>query len=172
MIMDDLYGKTLVMTTTNGTKAILASLEAEHVAIGAMINAEATIRWAASFGLPVHVVCAGTDGLVSWEDTLLAGQISLRLNITCRYVLGNDAALIADAVYRNHLANIQEKIPRSLILARGRGGRRVREVGLQDDIDAAAREENHEHSRVGVVQRDPLRITTESWTPRRSATIV
>jgi 2-phosphosulfolactate phosphatase len=158
-------GKTLVMTTTNGTRAILASLEAEHVGIAAMINAMGSIRWAASWNLPVHVVCAGTDGLVSLEDTQLAGEIANRLNLLCGYPLGNDGALIAEGVFRDSIrSQREESIPRSVLIARGRGGRRVREIGLQKDIEAAARRGDESWTNiVGVLERNPLRITRWDW---------
>ena len=40
----------------------------------------ATVGRVRSVGLPVHIVCAGTDGEVSLEDTLLAGAIVRRLD--------------------------------------------------------------------------------------------
>jgi 2-phosphosulfolactate phosphatase len=66
-------GKTLVMTTTNGTRAVLACLEAERVMIGAFPNFAATVQTLHAEDRPVHVVCAGTDGSISYEDALLAG---------------------------------------------------------------------------------------------------
>jgi 2-phosphosulfolactate phosphatase len=138
--------KTLVMTTTNGTRAILASLGAKHVGIGAMVNAESVTRWAASFGLPIHVVCAGTEGHVSLEDTLLAGALVDRLNRRSSFAFGNDSALIASAQFgesNGHvLGNPGTTWP--AILGRGRGGRRVREIGLGKDIEAAARWDSSE----------------------------
>jgi 2-phosphosulfolactate phosphatase len=165
LLKKDRKGKTLVMTTTNGTRAILASLEAEHVGIAAMINSVGSIRWAGSWNLPVHVVCAGTDGLVSLEDTLLAGEIASRLNIFWGYPLGNDEALIADALFRNSIrAERDESIPKPVLIGRGRGGRRVREIGLQKDIEASAREGDEAwNNLVGVLHRDPLRITRWEW---------
>lgn len=72
-------GKTLVMTTTNGTRAILASLEAERVYIASFGNLRATSTELSVQFLkkdhkhPVHIICAGTDGHISLEDSLLAG---------------------------------------------------------------------------------------------------
>ncbi len=57
------------MTTTNGTKALLASLEADRVLVGAFVNRAATLRAVANESRPIHLVCAGTDGFVSFEDT-------------------------------------------------------------------------------------------------------
>ena len=59
------------MTTTNGTRAILPASR-PTVVIGAFANREPT-RWAFPTTRPIHLVCAGTDGLISYEDALLAG---------------------------------------------------------------------------------------------------
>ncbi len=67
-------GKTLVMTTTNGTKAIHASLGADRVFIAAFTNAAATFLHDVGVH-PLHVICSGTDGKISLEDSLLAGYI-------------------------------------------------------------------------------------------------
>ena len=61
------------MTTTNGTRAILASLDADRVLVAGFVNRQATIEALKADGRPIHLVCAGTDGHVSLEDTMLAG---------------------------------------------------------------------------------------------------
>ena len=73
--------KTLVMTTTNGTRAILASQEAERVYIASFTNLRATSEEISvqflkkDHGHSVHIVCAGTEGHISLEDSLLAGAL-------------------------------------------------------------------------------------------------
>jgi 2-phosphosulfolactate phosphatase len=155
--------KTLVMTTTNGTKAILAALEANRVLIASFGNFEATCDAAArTASADVHVLCAGTEGDISHEDTLLAGAIVANLSRSesgrTEILLGNDSARIA----RSHwiLAEQAMRQGRSLesILASGRGGTRVREIGLADDITEAARL-NHLPV-VAELRRDPLRIVS------------
>ena len=66
-------GKTLVMTTTNGTRAILASLDAERVLVAAFSNFGMTVQWLHAEDRDIHIVCAGTEGEISFEDALLAG---------------------------------------------------------------------------------------------------
>jgi 2-phosphosulfolactate phosphatase len=134
-------GKTLVLTTTNGTRAIHACDEAERIGIAALSNAEAAARWAVSTaGNPVHVVCAGTDGHVSVEDSLLAGELVERLSRGDDEALGNDSALLARALFREtERAARLEHVWWSTLIAAGRGGRRVHTLGLDADIEAAGR---------------------------------
>src|SRR3954469_17118877 len=61
---------TVVLTTTNGTRALLRAAEGERVLVGAFVNYSAVCEQLRADGRPVHIVCAGTDGEVSLEDTL------------------------------------------------------------------------------------------------------
>src|SRR5205823_10380648 len=65
-------GKTVVFTTTNGTRAMQRCKFASRVLLGAFVNFSAVCRELAVVD-HVALVCAGTDGHVTREDTLLAG---------------------------------------------------------------------------------------------------
>jgi 2-phosphosulfolactate phosphatase len=151
-------GTTLVMTTTNGTRAILACLEARAILVGAFVNVSATVEAAelmAGPSGPVHVVCAGTDGLVSWEDSLLAGLLVTRLEDR-GFAPENDPAWIVRSAWLDAQRCLNAGTPLRELIARGRGGRRVLELGLGADIEAAA-----EVDRFGLVaelRRGPVRI--------------
>lgn len=67
--------KTIVMTTTNGTIAIKATEGAYRTLIGSFLNAKALCSQAKSYDKNILIVCAGTDGLFSLEDTLCAGLL-------------------------------------------------------------------------------------------------
>ncbi|WZO99629.1 2-phosphosulfolactate phosphatase [Isosphaeraceae bacterium EP7] len=130
-------GKTLVITTTNGTRAIHASREAERVLVAGFVNLEATARALIADGRPVHLVCAGTDGQISLEDTLLAGAIAETLRDR-GWTLENDPARIASILWFDVDYRIDEGETLAGVLSDGRGGRRVRELKLAPDIEAAA----------------------------------
>lgn len=68
-------GMTLIITTTNGTRAIHAASGASVLAVGALVNASAVAADARSSGLDVTLLCAGTRGRFSTEDVLAAGAI-------------------------------------------------------------------------------------------------
>lgn len=162
---DVCQGKTLVMTTTNGTRAILASRDAERVLIAAFGNlgavADELTRTAG--GRPIHLVCAGTEGFISLEDSLLAGALTCRL-LDCSVArgaveeesFGNDAAVIS-ALQWLGAESQRESVPLSRLLAVGRGGHNVRRIGLEPDIEAAAQVDRF--AILGELRRDPLRIT-------------
>src|SRR5947209_4689500 len=58
-------GNTIVLTTTNGTRALLRAAEAERVLVAAFVNYSAVCEQLRQDARPVHVVCAGTEGEVS-----------------------------------------------------------------------------------------------------------
>ncbi len=72
-------GKTLIMTTTNGTRAIHAAGQARALALGCLLNASAVAADARRSGLDVTILCAGTRGRFTLEDILTAGAIVERL---------------------------------------------------------------------------------------------
>jgi 2-phosphosulfolactate phosphatase len=173
-------GKTVVMTTTNGTKAILACLEAERVLVAGFVNRSATIGAASATGLPMHFVCSGTDGMVSLEDSLLAGYFC-EIGRDFAIEIANDSARIALAYGREEIKGwfdrstelvdaykigpASERVERirSLfsnriadVIRQGRGGRRNLELGLDSDIRDAARLDRFDI--VAELQRDPIRI--------------
>src|SRR5438270_2159562 len=66
---------TLVMTTSNGTRALLRAAEADRVLVAAFVNYSAVCEQLGGDGPPLHVVCAGSEGEPSLEDTLLDGGL-------------------------------------------------------------------------------------------------
>ena len=66
-------GRQLILTTTNGTRAIQKTERAALVLIGCFLNATACIRYAISQGLDITLYCAGTRGEFALEDGLAAG---------------------------------------------------------------------------------------------------
>jgi 2-phosphosulfolactate phosphatase len=68
-------GETLLLTTTNGTRAVLAAAaSAETVLLGSLLNLEA-VAAAARGREAVEVVCAGLQGRFTIDDAYCAGRI-------------------------------------------------------------------------------------------------
>jgi 2-phosphosulfolactate phosphatase len=91
-------GKTLVMTTTNGTHAIRLSMAADLVIAGAFLNLESVAAFLEEAQKDVLVVCAGWKGNFNLEDTLFAGGLAHRLAET--FTPASDATLAALRLYR------------------------------------------------------------------------
>ncbi len=72
--------KTIIINTTNGTKAVKKATPAEQVVIGCFLNLERTVHFLEKTPYPVVLVCAGWRGKLSLEDLLCGGQIIHELN--------------------------------------------------------------------------------------------
>jgi 2-phosphosulfolactate phosphatase len=84
-------GETLVLTTTNGTGAVLAAAaSSETVLVGSLLNLEAVA--AAARGGDVEVVCAGVQGRFTIDDAYCAGRIA--------ELLGGERSDAAEAAVR------------------------------------------------------------------------
>lgn len=149
-------GRTVVLTTTNGTRAILMALPAERVYVAALVNVAATARMLAKLGRgDVVLVGSGTQRRVSWEDTFCAGAIVERLAANSPEGAWHltDSALIALETWRAAKGNIDAA------LRRGRGGWNVIRVGV--DAAFATCGAVDALDLVGRVHKEPLEIVAE-----------
>lgn len=69
-------GSTLVLSTTNGTRAVVAAAErCEQVYIASLLNLSAMVEAVRDAGDDAVVVCAGVQGTMNLDDTFVAGRI-------------------------------------------------------------------------------------------------
>jgi 2-phosphosulfolactate phosphatase len=118
-------GRTIVFTTSNGTRALLAARPAAAVAVAGFVNLGAAAAWAVGQGHDLVVVCAGELGGRSLEDEICAGLLVDR-------VLGMEAGAVATEAaaraagtarpYAKDLARLAQDAPHARSLAaHGRG---------------------------------------------------
>ena len=156
------HEKTLVMTTTNGTRAILASLDADRVFIAAFTNQMATAASLQDADQPMHIICSGTDGRISFEDSILAGALACDLQVSRRPGIaprpfGNDEAEVVSRLWATiPLGEQGDDAELAAVLGQGKGGRRVQEIGLAEDIRECALLDRF--PLVAELQREPLRV--------------
>jgi 2-phosphosulfolactate phosphatase len=120
-------GKTLVLTTTNGTRALELARPAAEVVAGAFVNLTAVSDYLKRSGRDVILVCAGWKDKVNMEDTLLAGAIVNRLRR--QYNSEGDAALGSQQLFRNYRMNLNR------IMRHASHFQRLRGLGINEDID-------------------------------------
>lgn len=148
-------GRTVVFTTTNGTKAILKASSAATILIGAFLNRAAIVDRLLQEQQHTHLVCAGTDGVVTGEDVLFAGAVvddligngppEGQLDVSVNWTL-NDSAVIAWSLWRKKVADFTQARDEVGILARTlnerlsmamretHGGRNLVGLGYDSDI--------------------------------------
>lgn len=135
------HGRTLVMTTTNGTRALLATTGASAVYLAAAVNLGVASRRAAELldrEGDLLILCAGREGAFALDDAYTAGRL-LRVALGGRRTRRgmNDAAMMALDLTRRYGANWL----RPMMLSRA--GTNLTALGFRDDIVEAAREDRH-----------------------------
>jgi len=130
-------GKTVIFTTTNGTQALLKCHLAERVFVGCFSNLHSVISLLANDSRPIHLVCAGTDGFVSTDDALCAGAIATGVWAARNWPkwLGDELRMVMD-FFTCRCQPMREVIN---TLRESQGGRNLISLGLDADIERAAR---------------------------------
>jgi 2-phosphosulfolactate phosphatase len=136
-------GRPVIITTTNGTRALSVCGKANRVLIGAFVNFSAIVKQLDET-LPVHLLCAGTDGEITREDVLFAGSVVEKVLAAGFDPQGlNDEARIAQDGWRSAVGEVPlpdaaatAKIERALHFASG--GLNLIELGMQRDLAFAA----------------------------------
>ena len=130
-------GKTVVMTTSNGTGALLAVAGANQVLIAAAVNfslVSARIQEAWNRQESILVVCAGREQRFALDDAYTAGRLVEAALGGRRGRKGlNDAALATLDLVRRYGQRWDRP------LAASQGGRDLAGLDLQDDLVEAAR---------------------------------
>jgi 2-phosphosulfolactate phosphatase len=151
-------GKKLFMSTTNGTRAILAAGDAQWMFTAALVNAKAAAKALISTGCDITLLCSGTNGFFSLEDFLGAGAVIEALRESSDVRLESDAALLAQqhfaATNRRELLNA---------LSQTQGGRNVARANLSQDLVFCAMLNSIDV--VGIVQGSPPIV--RRWEPSR-----
>jgi len=142
---DRVAGRTLVLTTTNGTRALGRCKQASGVLVGAFVNATAVFRRIAEEPR-VHILCAGTRGERGHDDELLAGMLAgwLDRHDGVRRRLSPQAEAAGDAWAGSPLGSLEPgsagpDIPGRLAaaLAETLAGRRLASIGQDCDVRTA-----------------------------------
>lgn len=96
-------GKTIVTTTTNGTRALRACAGARGVLVGSFLNLMASVHELVKLSPDeVVVVCSGTHEELAFEDVLAAGAFCGLVAAVDGRVTEADSAQLAREVYLRH----------------------------------------------------------------------
>lgn len=119
-------GKTVVLTTTNGTHALHLSRTAKKVVIGSFLNLSALCAWLKSQQENVLLVCAGWKNNFNLEDTLFAGAVVDQLKAS-GYQL-DDPSIAANDLFRLGKNDL------NLYLQKTAHSERLKKLGIEEDI--------------------------------------
>ncbi|MGN6552784.1 MAG: 2-phosphosulfolactate phosphatase [Verrucomicrobiota bacterium] len=134
---DQVAGKTIVSTTTNGTRALRACAHARTVLIGSFLNLTATAQAVRRMNPDsLIIICSGTFEQTSLEDALGAGALCDLLWTEIPDARISDSALMAHKVYRLGQDDILKAASES------RNGRRLlSNPDLREDVAVCMRQD-------------------------------
>jgi 2-phosphosulfolactate phosphatase len=95
-----LKGKTIAITTSNGTQAITIAARAERMLMGSFLNLDALCDVVAEDGRNVIFLCAGWKNKFNLEDSLMAGAAATILQNKFTYTTVCDSTIAAMHLYR------------------------------------------------------------------------
>jgi 2-phosphosulfolactate phosphatase len=113
----------VILTTTNGTQALVACVGARQVMTASLLNLDAVAARLREIGGPWIVVCAGCNGHFGVDDAIVAGALAEALD--------QDHAFVH--LYRSVKKDLTEALRGS------EAGRELAKVGLEKDVPFCAR---------------------------------
>lgn len=128
-------GKTILMTTTNGTPAIASAQGARDVVIASYVNYTAVLtmlRAALRGGADITLICAGRERQFALEDAGCAGRYVRHVSKRLPGVTLNDAGLACALIDRKYGDQILRLFEAS------EHGRALRDAGFGDDLALCA----------------------------------
>lgn len=125
---EELKGKTVVLTTTNGTKAIDMASRKKTVVIGALNNLDALSSWLLKQDENVLILGSGWKDKFNLEDTICAGALADELIGSGKFIADEDSTVAAKFIYRSARDNM------FAFLKASSHRRRLRKLNLNNDV--------------------------------------
>ena len=132
-VTERVAGRTVILTTTNGTAAMLLAQAAEAAAVAALVNVGAAAGWALARGRDVTVLCAGEEGTLALEDAVCAGLLVERIAAACPSIELSDGATAARRLGGYYEARMDR------LRLDARWARHLARRGRSADLDACLR---------------------------------
>jgi 2-phosphosulfolactate phosphatase len=132
---DAVESKTILFTTTNGTRALLGVQGARDIVIASYVNFTAVLtmmKVAASSNTDIAIICAGEEGSFTLEDAACAGRYVRAIPKRAESVTLNDAASASVLIEKKYGDNIAK------VFKESEHGQALEAAGFGDDLTAAA----------------------------------
>lgn len=125
---DDFKGQEIVLSTTNGTKALDIAKDAEMVLVGSLLNLDALCEFLVEQNKNVLCLCSGWQDKFNLEDTICAGAICESLIMTGKFRSADDSSVAAKYLFKsareNNLGYLKSSAHRS----------RLKKLKLNEDV--------------------------------------
>jgi len=125
---EQLKGKTIVLSTTNGTMAINTAADSSTVVIGSLLNLDVLCAWLIEQNENTLILGSGWMNKFNLEDTVCAGAIADKLIESRLFKANEDSTVAAKFIYRSAKENIFGYLKASS------HRRRLRKLNLNEDV--------------------------------------
>ena len=125
-------GKTIILYTTNGSKAIVKAKFAENLYICSYINVGAVAKQVLSLGKDFEILCAGESNSISLEDSVCAGKLISEIMKNKEDLIATDTAKVAVSLNEAFGKNPFE------MLRNTEHGQLLLQNGFEEDLKYAA----------------------------------
>jgi len=125
---EDFKGQDVVLSTTNGTKALAIAADADTVVVGSLNNLDALCKWLEEQEKNTLCLCSGWQDKFNLEDTICAGAISDYLINTGKFTSDEDSSIAAKYLYLSAWDN-----PMGFLKSSSHR-RRLKNLNLNEDI--------------------------------------
>lgn len=131
---DSVSDKTIIITTSNGTRAIRGCEDAKNIFIGSMLNAHSVAEKLYSLGNDVVIVNAGTAGEFSIDDFICSGYI-----IEC--LLGMDDEIELSDISKVSRHTFNDDNGNNAILKMAKHYNTVKNLGYISDLEYCSKKD-------------------------------
>ena len=123
-----LQGKKMVLTTTNGTKAINIAKQDHLVVTGSFLNLKVLTSFLVEMDKGIIILCAGWKNDYCLEDTLFAGALSQELIKNDKFYYDNDSTASSLMLYQKAKDNLFD------FLKDSQHRKRLAHLGIENDV--------------------------------------
>ena len=124
----NIAGQTIILSTTNGTRALKQSITAGETIAASFVNITAVANYLANKSNNIVIICSGTAGKFSLDDALCAGMLISLISDRCQ-VKTDDLGSLVLQFYGSETGNIADKLQNCFHL------KYLQANGYQQDID-------------------------------------
>jgi 2-phosphosulfolactate phosphatase len=125
---ETISGKSIILFTSNGSKAIVKSKFSEHSIICSFQNLSAVAHYLIELNNNVEILCSGRNGLFSLEDTICAGKLVGELSSLTNESELTDSSLAALTLAKSLGKNLKK------MLSESEHGKILFENGFEEDL--------------------------------------
>lgn len=125
---ETISGKSIILFTSNGSKAIVKSKFSEHSIICSFHNLSAVAKYLVELNKNVEILCSGRNGVFSLEDTICAGKLVTEIASLKEGIELTDSSLAALTLAKSLGKNLKK------MLMESEHGKILVENGFEEDI--------------------------------------